>query len=300
MSVPTNSVGSHSTLRWSDTALFVPQNEQPLIATPLDTEQKDLENLFPYFGISSSSEESLIATVEIILNSLQTSQLLTEKEISSCFSVTAKETSQNKALLSNLLKMAHEHSLVAILWNMIPLQLKDAATTLWEKGTICRRVLQEEDKNRPTKIVSHGNKVTCIPREICLYTPLIELNLQDNHILAISRDLCNLTNLKFLNLNNNLITTLPEEIGSFPLVDLQLSNNKIETVPESVGNLHTLEELFLDGNNIRSVLCTFSRLRKLRYINLSKNPIEESSDAISHIKEQVDEEHTSLRLILGA
>jgi len=49
------------------------------------------------------------------------------------------------------------------------------------------------------------------------------------------------------------------------------------SLPESIGNLIKLKWLAVDGNLLTKITNSLSKLNKIEYINLSKNPIDLSN-----------------------
>ena len=87
--------------------------------------------------------------------------------------------------------------------------------------------------------------------------------------------------LEALDLSANKISQLPAEIEKMKqLTELNLAENKFEFLPEIVWSLPEMKSVSFAGNGIASVNVTRIRdASKLKRLDLSKNPIEETVKA---------------------
>ncbi len=78
------------------------------------------------------------------------------------------------------------------------------------------------------------------------------IDLSGTGIQVIPRELCYFTQLETLTLNDNKIAMIPDFICELPLRRLYLKNNEITRLPASVANMTHLYQLDLAGNPIFS------------------------------------------------
>lgn len=130
-----------------------------------------------------------------------------------------------------------------------------------------------------TSLELAGNKLMS-PIPSSLSSSLRYLYLDDNEFggLLPVRDLCNSTSLRVLNLSKNRFHgSISREIGCFrQLSELSLSSNEFSgTVPSNLGLLKNLEFLYLSSTSLAGEISEvhFSRMKKLKHLNLSSNSI---------------------------
>ncbi|XP_062341599.1 leucine-rich repeat and calponin homology domain-containing protein 2 isoform X4 [Osmerus eperlanus] len=115
------------------------------------------------------------------------------------------------------------------------------------------------------------NRLTEIPPEVCLFSPLESLNLYHNCIKCIPEAIINLQMLTYLNISRNLLSTLPKYLFNLPLKVLVVSNNKLVSIPEEIGKAKELMELDISCNEIQVLPPQVGRLHALRELNIRRN-----------------------------
>ena len=65
-----------------------------------------------------------------------------------------------------------------------------------------------------------------------------------------------------------------EQARGFRAAVLDLADKNLEELPEGVLTLDHLEELWLTGNELKTIPASLSKLPRLRYVDLTRNPIE--------------------------
>ena len=143
-----------------------------------------------------------------------------------------------------------------------------------------------------------GNHLTSIPDDIPLNVQILELrknrithltksdfdqfrNLEEiylalNVIEKVDEDFLNASihsNLTVLSIKDNLIEMIPKLVGLESLKYLHLSQNKLQEV--HFGQLDSLQEIFIDGNNLSSMPNLTKELPSLTKLILHKNNIAE-------------------------
>ncbi|XP_033224857.1 insulin-like growth factor-binding protein complex acid labile subunit [Belonocnema kinseyi] len=111
--------------------------------------------------------------------------------------------------------------------------------------------------------------------------PLIKhLHVGRNHLKSLNRTLRDLNQLEWLLINSNEITYLDGELPSsgHNLKMLYAADNKLTHLPPEFRFLHRLELLFLQHNRIRSLDGTLSKARRLKFLELSHNDLQELTD----------------------
>uniref|UniRef100_A0A669AWA1 non-specific serine/threonine protein kinase n=1 Tax=Oreochromis niloticus TaxID=8128 RepID=A0A669AWA1_ORENI len=119
------------------------------------------------------------------------------------------------------------------------------------------------------------------PSELCLSLKnLTRLDLQGNQLQSLPQELLSLPSLSMLNASRNCVgpqLTFDPEVTCPKLKQLNLSFNKITTFPFELGRtMHTLEELYMEGNCITE-LCTPLCLPEIKLLDVSKNGVENIS-----------------------
>jgi len=242
----------------------------------------ELVALFPSFGITypvSKTElaitlfhKQLIKRVQIILDALKNSPILTnkDKERTAFSSLTPKEISHNPVLLSMLFKLADDLNLATIFSGgrnggpLLPQHLSIA-----KQAELLRAWCKE---NTVTKIQCNFLFLTAIPYSIFAFSDLETLDLSYNSISALPKDLCRLKNLSVLFVNNNQIIKIPDAIGE--LVNLRhfsAENNSLVEVSKRIGNLANLIFLSLANNLLCIIPEEINALKELRALYLEKN-----------------------------
>ncbi|KAM6970288.1 leucine-rich repeat and calponin homology domain-containing protein 2 [Aplochiton taeniatus] len=115
------------------------------------------------------------------------------------------------------------------------------------------------------------NRLTEIPPDVCLFSPLESLNLYHNCIKWIPEAIINLQMLTYLDVSRNLLSTVPKYLFNLPLKVLVLSNNKLVSIPEEIGKAKDLMELDVSCNEIQVLPSQVGRLQSLRELNVRKN-----------------------------
>uniref|UniRef100_A0A3B4FZH0 non-specific serine/threonine protein kinase n=1 Tax=Pundamilia nyererei TaxID=303518 RepID=A0A3B4FZH0_9CICH len=124
------------------------------------------------------------------------------------------------------------------------------------------------------------------PSELCLSLKnLTRLDLQGNQLQSLPQELLSLPSLSMLNASRNCVgpqLTFDPAVTCPSLKQLNLSFNKITTFPFELGRtMHTLEELYMEGNCITE-LCTPLCLPEIKLLDVSKNSVENiSADFLS-------------------
>jgi len=140
------------------------------------------------------------------------------------------------------------------------------------------------------------NDLTEISAEFRYLTLLEVLSVKNNKIEHISYHFCELTGLRELSLSENKLTQLPNFFGNLhKLRHLWLSNNQIKFLPidervkllefdpntgeryerdsPGIGGLTSLEELWLDCNDLIEINGEIGRCSSLKYMNLRRNKL---------------------------
>lgn len=100
------------------------------------------------------------------------------------------------------------------------------------------------------------------------------LELQGNKLTALPSSMHKLANLKSLNVSGNNLRTIPIEILTLPLVDLNASKNQLEGTFCNIDSMPHLQELNLANNSLVSISSAQSiSLPSLRSLNVSTNRV---------------------------
>jgi len=166
-----------------------------------------------------------------------------------------------------------------------------------------RQVVIPSDISRLTNLTIlrlGSTDVTRLPPEFARLTNLTALDLSQNGISEAPQELWSLTSLRSLNLGLNKIIEVSSKISNlqeleelsvgsigpgyltqFPPGILKLKNlkrlylfGKIAVIPPEIGDLSNLEELSLQGNDIKSIPPEIGKLKNLKKLYLHENPIE--------------------------
>ncbi|KAH0955234.1 hypothetical protein HN011_011817 [Eciton burchellii] len=108
--------------------------------------------------------------------------------------------------------------------------------------------------------------------------PLVKhLHVGRNHLKSLNRTLRDLNQLEWLLINSNELTSLDGELPSsgHNLKMLYAVDNKLTHLPVEFRHLHRLETLFLQHNKIRDLDGTLQKARRLKFLELSYNELQE-------------------------
>lgn len=130
-----------------------------------------------------------------------------------------------------------------------------------------------------------GNRITEVPDCLGDLLKLEVLILNDNMITRLPRTLANCKNLKTVNLSHNQIVEFPVMLCGLKHLDvLDLSRNKITTVPQEVGTLY-VTELNLNQNQISSLSEEIAACPKLKTLRLEENCLQANAFTPRILKE---------------
>ncbi|XP_014483967.1 PREDICTED: leucine-rich repeats and immunoglobulin-like domains protein 1 isoform X1 [Dinoponera quadriceps] len=136
--------------------------------------------------------------------------------------------------------------------------------------------------------------------------PLVKhLHVGRNHLNSLNRTLRDLNQLEWLFINSNELTSLDGELPSsgHNLKMLYAVDNKLTHLPAEFRYLHRLESLFLQHNKIRNLDGTLQKARRLKFLELSYNELQElnADDFIeAEMLEDLELGHNSLKSLGGA
>ncbi|XP_066598981.1 insulin-like growth factor-binding protein complex acid labile subunit [Prorops nasuta] len=131
--------------------------------------------------------------------------------------------------------------------------------------------------------------------------PLVKhLHVGRNQLKSLNRTLRDLNQLEWLLINSNELTSLDGELPSsgHNLKMLYAVDNKLTHLPVEFRYLHRLENLFLQHNEIRSLDGTLQKARRLKFLELSHNQLQElkAEDFIeAEMLEDLELGHNSLK-----
>lgn len=132
-----------------------------------------------------------------------------------------------------------------------------------------------------------GNKITVLPDVLGKLIKMETLNAMDNLIITISIELRNLKNLKQINLSHNQIAEFPVMFCGLKHLDvLDLSRNKITSVPQEVKSLQ-VTELNLNQNQISRISEELSECPKLKTLRLEENCLQITAIHPKILKESI-------------
>ena len=118
------------------------------------------------------------------------------------------------------------------------------------------------------------DKINNLPEHIGLLKNLKSISLRKNELNSLPQNFTNLKNLEEIDLSENHFTNLPNDIFTPKLKLLNLIGNYFETF--SVENTDCgLERLFLAQNKFKVIPVELNQLKKLKYVNLDENLINE-------------------------
>lgn len=136
--------------------------------------------------------------------------------------------------------------------------------------------------------------------------PLVKhLHVGRNHLNSLNHTLRDLNQLEWLLINSNELTSLDGELPSsgHNLKMLYAVDNRLTHLPAEFRYLHRLETLFLQHNKIRNLDGTLQKARRLKFLELSYNELQElnENDFIeAEMLEDLELGHNSLKSLGGA
>ncbi|XP_017893041.1 platelet glycoprotein V [Ceratina calcarata] len=136
--------------------------------------------------------------------------------------------------------------------------------------------------------------------------PLVKhLHVGRNHLQSLNRTLRDLNQLEWLLINANELTSLDGELPSsgHNLKMLYAVDNKLTHLPAEFRYLHRLETLFLQHNKIRTLDGTLQKARRLKFLELSYNDLQELTEedfVEAEMLEELQIGHNSLKSLGGA
>ncbi|XP_076767001.1 leucine-rich repeat-containing larval translucida [Xylocopa sonorina] len=143
------------------------------------------------------------------------------------------------------------------------------------------RIDSDDFKYNPTlqHLLMAGNAISeMVPGSL---PPLVKhLHVGRNHLQSLNRTLRDLNQLEWLLINANELTSLDGELPSsgYNLKMLYAVDNKLTHLPAEFRYLHRLETLFLQHNKIRSLDGTLQKARRLKFLELSYNDLQELTE----------------------
>ncbi len=129
------------------------------------------------------------------------------------------------------------------------------------------------------------NKITILPPEIGQLEELQILRLDGNDLESLPSEFGNLTTLTRLCLNkNSRLANLPEEFWNLTsLQRLRLSYTSLTSLSKGIGRLTSLRMLSVRHCKIKDIPAELAQCVRLRLVDLRKNPLERSNQAIRAI-----------------
>ncbi len=110
------------------------------------------------------------------------------------------------------------------------------------------------------------------------------LDLSNQGISSLPESIGSLPMLTTLDLRGNQLSSLPDAIGNLAsLKILELYNNKLSSLPDSIGNLTSLQELWLNDNKLTSMPDTICNLQSLESLALQNNKLSSLPEAIGQL-----------------
>ncbi len=160
------------------------------------------------------------------------------------------------------------------IWNRVLVSCLDVTDVKLKTADEVRDWLnQNKDRvNKVTHLTLNNLKLTCLPREICKFSGLESLYIDENILISLPPEIGKLTSLQTLRCTENRLTTLPDQIRKLSkLKALHASENHITCLPESIGFISSLVELTLHNNRLSQVPNSLGKLSKLRLLRLDRN-----------------------------
>ena len=121
-----------------------------------------------------------------------------------------------------------------------------------------------------------GTGLTQIPTQVSQRTQLTSLNLSNNALTEQNTTtLSNLINLEWLSLENNQLSQIPAQLSQLKkLESLNLGRNKISGGISTLTGLSSLQQLFLNNNQISGTFpSALLGMKKLMMVNLNSNQL---------------------------
>lgn len=120
--------------------------------------------------------------------------------------------------------------------------------------------------------------------------PSRHLNLWKKQLGRVPDDVWEQIDLETLVLADNGLAEISGQIGALKkLRMLDLGHNELTGVPEEIGDLDGLTDfLYLHDNRLSSLPASFSRLTRLRYLNISENRFSELPEAVCGMAELIE------------
>lgn len=172
-----------------------------------------------------------------------------------------------------------------------------------DTSTYIYRSLQEalEHPSKVLRLDLSDKRLEEFPPEILLMTNLEELRLRNDGIRSLPPGIGALGKLRMLDLSGNPIAVLPDEfiqlrslevllLNDDPALDLdhdielltrlprlrilELRGDGIRQLPACISRMEHLEELYLNNNQLQAFPQQLERMRALKLIDLSTNPIQ--------------------------
>ncbi|KAG5310059.1 LRIG3 protein, partial [Acromyrmex insinuator] len=168
------------------------------------------------------------------------------------------------------------------------------------------RIDLDDFKHNPTlqHLAMAGNAISeMIPGSL---PPLVKhLHVGRNRLNSLNHTLRDLNQLEWLLINSNELTSLDGELPSsgHNLKMLYAADNKLTHLPAEFRYLHRLETLFLQQNKIRNLDGTLQKARRLKFLELSYNELQElnADDFLeAEMLEDLELGHNSLKSLGGA
>lgn len=105
------------------------------------------------------------------------------------------------------------------------------------------------------------------------FSNLHSLNVANNSLAVLSFDVVEFPRLQVLDVSNNHLTVLPDLSGWSELKTLLAVDNKMEQLPDGFTRLQKLRNVNLSGNNIRIIEPELARMEALESLILAANPL---------------------------
>ncbi|XP_043278721.1 insulin-like growth factor-binding protein complex acid labile subunit [Venturia canescens] len=168
------------------------------------------------------------------------------------------------------------------------------------------RIDSDDFKYNPTlqHLSMAGNSISeMVPGSL---PPLVRhLHVGRNQLKTLNRTLRDLNQLEWLLINSNKIATLDGELpaSGHNLKMLYAVDNELTHLPREFHHLHRLETLFLQHNKIRSLNGTLKKARRLKFLEISHNELQELNEedfVEAELLEDLELGHNSLKSLGGA
>ena len=116
------------------------------------------------------------------------------------------------------------------------------------------------------------------------------LNLWKKQLGRVPDSVWDQAHVEVLILADNGLEDVSEKIGRLQkLRTLDLGHNRLTRVPDALGELADLEDfLYLHANRLASLPASFTRLTRLRYLNISQNEFAELPEAVTELASLIE------------